>query len=261
MKKALLLAAVAAICVGALTGCGTQKPVKETVVIGLDDNFAPMGFRDEKNEIVGLDIDLAREATKRMGSKVIFKPIDWGAKEAEIKSGRIDAIWNCFSVTEDRKATYGLSKPYINNAQWIVTLADSKINKIADLKGKVVGTQDDATGVMLMDMEKNKELKASLKDFKKYPDFPSAYLDLNAGRVDAIIVDAVLAGYYSQKAPGKYRKADETFGDEVIAVGFRKDDKELIAAVDKALDAMKKDGTAKKISEKWLGADVVVYEK
>ena len=74
-----------------------QRRPEKKMVIGLDDNFAPMGYRNEKNEIVGMDIDLAREACKRAGMEVEFKPIDWGAKEAELKSKRIDAIWNCFN--------------------------------------------------------------------------------------------------------------------------------------------------------------------
>ena len=72
-------------------------------MIGLDDNFAPMGFRNEKNEIVGYDIDLAKEARKRAGMEVEFKPIDWASKEAEIKGKRIDAIWNCFTVNPERQ--------------------------------------------------------------------------------------------------------------------------------------------------------------
>lgn len=260
MKKYLTLAVVAALGMAFVAGCGNEKKaVKENLIIGLDDNFAPMGFRDEKNEIVGFDIDLAREATKRLGMKVTFKPIDWGAKEAEIKSGRIDAIWNCFTVNPEREKVYGLSKPYINNAQWIVTLANGTINGPEELAGKIVGCQDDATGDYLLNLPENAKLKASLKGFKKYPDFAAAYMDLDTGRIDAIIVDAVLAGYYNKKTPDKYRKADKSLGDEVVAIAFRKEDKALIDSIDKVMAEMKKDGFCRKISEKWLGADITVY--
>lgn len=106
------------------------------MVIGLDDNFAPMGYRNEKNEIVGMDIDLAREACKRAGMEVEFKPIDWGAKEAELKSKRIDAIWNCFTVNPEREKVYGMSKPYINNSQLVVVPKDSPIKTLEDLRVK-----------------------------------------------------------------------------------------------------------------------------
>ena len=91
MKKS---AAAALVLLGALlAGCSkteTPAPAAATpaavtkIVVGLDDNFPPMGFRDEKNELVGFDIDMAKEAAKRLGLEVSFKPIDWSAKEAEL---------------------------------------------------------------------------------------------------------------------------------------------------------------------------------
>lgn len=83
MKKFLLLAMTLLMALSLVAGCGSDSPKK--MVIGLDDNFAPMGFRNEKNEIVGYDIDLAKEACKRAGMEVEFKPIDWASKEAETR--------------------------------------------------------------------------------------------------------------------------------------------------------------------------------
>ena len=274
MKFSKKLAALLAVAVMgmAVVGCGgdakkaddkkaapAAKPAKK-IVIGLDDNFAPMGFRDKDNKIVGMDIDLAREACKRMNMEAEFKPIDWGAKEAEIKSKRIDMIWNCFTVNPEREKTYGLSKPYITNAQMLVVPKGSTIKGVADLKGKRVAVQDDSTGSYLMELPKNKALKDSLKDYRKYPEFASIYLELDNKRVDVAIVDAVLAGYYDKKNPGKYVILKENMGEEVVAVAMRKEDKELIAKVDKVLDDMKKDGTLKKVSMQWLGLDITKYD-
>lgn len=255
MKKLLLVLMSLFTVLMLAAGCGSNEPKK--MVIGLDDNFAPIGFRDENNNIVGYDIDLAKEACKRAGLEVEFKPIDWASKEAEIKSKRIDAIWNCFTVNEERKQTYTLSEPYMNNAQLVVVPETSPIQTIADLKGKVLAVQDDSTGSYIMD--KNDELRNSLADYRKYPDFAAVYLDMDAQRVDAMIVDAVLARYYMKLNPGKYRALDENMGDEVVAVAFRKDDKEFCDKINKALAEMKKDGTTKKISEKWMGVDITVY--
>lgn len=256
MKK-LLMMIMSLAMVMMLAGCGGDSQKK--LVIGLDDNFAPMGFRNDKNEIVGFDIDLAREACKRLNMEVEFKPIDWGAKEAEMKSKRIDAIWNCFTVNEEREKAYGLSDAYIVNAQLIVVPVGSDIKTKADMFGKVVAVQDDSTGDYLMNNEENKALKASLKDYRKYPDFAAAYMDLDNKRVDVMIVDAVLARYYDQKNPGKYTILDENMGDEVVAVAFRKEDNDLREKFNKTLAEMKKDGTCKKISEKWMGADITKY--
>jgi polar amino acid transport system substrate-binding protein len=94
MKK---IAAVALLALGAaLVGCSKNETAQPAavpapaaaakIVVGLDDNFPPMGFRDEKNELVGFDIDMAKEAAKRLGLEVEFKPIDWSAKEAELSA-------------------------------------------------------------------------------------------------------------------------------------------------------------------------------
>lgn len=257
MRKLLLVLMSLMTVLMLAAGCGSSESKK--IVIGLDDNFAPIGFRDENNQIVGYDIDLAKEACKRAGLEVEFKPIDWASKEAEIKSKRIDAIWNCFTVNEERKQTYGLSEPYMNNSQLVVVPENSDIKTIADLEGKVLAVQDDSTGAYIMDGADRAELKNSLKDYRKYPDFAAVYLDMDAGRVDAMIVDAVLARYYMKLNPGKYKALEENMGDEVVAVAFRKDDKELIEKINKALAEMKKDGTAKKISEKWMGVDITIY--
>lgn len=255
MKKLLLLAMTMLMAVMLVAGCGSDGPKK--MVVGLDDNFAPMGFRNEKNEIVGYDIDMAREACKRAGLEVEFKPIDWASKEAEMKGKRIDAIWNSFTVNPERAEVYQLSKPYMKNAQLIVVPANSSINKIADLAGKVVAVQDDSTGSYIIDG--NDEMRNSLKEYRKYPDFAAVYMDIDSGRVEAAVVDAVLARYYDSKNPGKYRILEENLGDEVVAVAFRKDDKDYAPLIDKALDEMKKDGTAKKISEQWFNADLTNY--
>ena len=84
-------------------------------------------------------------------------------------------------------------------------------------------------------------------------------MDMDAGRIDAMVVDAVLARYYMVKHPDKYVVLDENMGDEVVAVAFRKDDKEYSEKINKALDEMKKDGTMKKISEQWMGVDITKY--
>ncbi len=136
---------------------------------------------------------------------------------------------------------------------------DSKVETLADLKGKTVGVQDDSTGSYLLD-GKYADLRKGLKEYKKYPDFAAAFLDIDSKRLDAVVVDEILVRYYMKKAPGKYKVLKEDLGKEVVGVGFRKDDKEFAARIDKILDEMKKDGTCKKISMQWFGTDITRYE-
>lgn len=265
MKKhvSVLLAALAASL--ALVGCGDKKEeaaapapapvVVAKIVVGLDDNFPPMGFRDEKNELVGFDIDLAREAAKRVGAEVEFKPIDWNAKEAELNGKRVDVLWNGLTITEERKANIAFTAPYLENRQIIIVTANSKIKDKAALAHKVIGVQEGSSAVEAI--EKDAATAKSFKELKKFGDNVTALMDLSAGRLDALVVDEVVGRYYTAKKPGEYVVLDENFGTEEYGVGVRKDDNELLAKLQKAIDEMKKDGSAARISTQWFGKDIV----
>ena len=260
MKKVIGLVLLFVMVGVIFTGCSstntnTKTPAKK-IVIGLDDSFPPMGFRDDKNNIVGFDIDMAKEAAKRLGVEVEFKGIDWSSKEAELNGKRIDALWNGMNITEERKKNVLFSDPYMESKQLIFVLAGSPIKAEGDLAGKVVGVQQASIGEEVV--MKDEKLKASLKDFKKYPDFIAAFMDLKAGRVDAVVTDEILGRYYMSKEAGKYVAIEKPLGEVgTYGVGFRKEDKELRDKVQKALDEMKKDGTSAKISKQWFGADIV----
>ena len=115
------------------------------VVMGLDDTFAPMGFRNNAGELVGFDIDLAKEVFSRVGIEVRFQQIEWSMKETELNGGNIDLIWNGYSISDERKEKVDFTKPYLENKQIIVTLADTEIETRADLKGKKVAVQNGST--------------------------------------------------------------------------------------------------------------------
>ena len=220
------------------------------LVIGLDDNFPPMGFRDEKGELVGYDIDMAREATKRMNIEAEFKPIDWSANDAELKSNRVDALWPGMTITEERKKNVAFTKPYMVNHQIIIVAGSSSVQNKADLAGKVVGVQDGSSAVDAVN--KDEALHKSLKEVKAFGDNVTALMDLAAGRLDAVVVDEVVGRYYTSKKPGEYRILEENLGAEEYGVGLRLEDTALRAKLDETLDAMVADGTAKTIYAKWF---------
>jgi polar amino acid transport system substrate-binding protein len=227
------------------------------LVVGLDDNFPPMGFRDEKGQIVGFDIDLARAACKEMGIPVEFKPIDWSAKEAELASHRVDLLWNGLTITADRAKHMAFSRPYMENHQIIVVAAHSKIKNKAGLAGKIVGVQEGSSAVDAI--EKEPAVLKSFKSLRKYSDNVKALLDLSLGRLDAVVLDEIVARYYVHKKPGEYviiEGANQTFGAEQYGVGMRQDDKALLTKVNEALDKLHGNGEEAKISQKWFGADI-----
>lgn len=230
---------------------------KDTLIIGLDDTFAPMGFKDEKGEIVGFDVDLAKAVAEKLGKKIEFQPIDWSMKETELKSGNIDFIWNGYSITDERKEQVAFGTPYLKNRQIIITLADSPINTKADLKDKVVGAQTGSTAVDAIETEP--EVLATFKDGKPvtYETNNDVLMDLEAGRLDAVVADEIIVKYYiSKKGAEKYKILDEDFGEEEYGVGMRKEDTALVEAFNKAYAELKQEGKLAEISKTWFGDDI-----
>ncbi len=261
IKKMIAVGAMTAAAAAMLAGCGGQEKQAEQklpdkIVIGLDDNFPPMGFRDDNGELVGFDIDLAKEAGKRLGIPVEFKPIDWDSKEAALKSKQVDMLWNGLTITEDRGKQIAFSKPYLNNAQILVVRADSPITDRAGLAGKTIGTQEGSSSVEALD--KQADFKNSLQDVKKYGDFVAAFMDLEVGRTDGLLVDSVVGRYYMSKKPGKFKVIDDKMGDEQYGVGMRQEDKLLQEKLNGVLKDMSADGTMTKLSQKWFNEDITI---
>lgn len=222
------------------------------LVAGLDDAFPPFGFRNEKNELVGFDIDLGNELAKRLGVKMEWQPTEWSSVIMSLKSKKFDVIWSGMSITEERKKEINFSIPYIAAAQVIIVKSDNKtINGREDLVGKVVGTQLGSTG----EEAARRELKG-LKELKTFDVFTEAINDLNIGRLDAVVIDDVTANYYLKTKPGAFRIVDDVLSYEPMGIGVRKEDVTLLEAINKELKAMIEDGTYAKISERWFGTDM-----
>jgi polar amino acid transport system substrate-binding protein len=263
MKKTLTnIIAMGLIAVTAFSAVGCSKKstdamAKDKLVLGFDDTFVPMGFKDDKGEVVGFDIDLAKEVSKKIGKEITFQPIDWSMKETELNSGKIDFIWNGYTITKEREEKVSFSTPYLDNRQVIITLASSNITSKTDLKGAKVGAQNQSSAVDAI--SKEAELLKTFDEGKVYTFETNndALMDLEAGRIDAVVADEILARYYiSQKGADKYKVLKDDFGSETYGVGVRKSDKALLDKLNKAFDEMRNDGTAKKISEKWFGENI-----
>jgi polar amino acid transport system substrate-binding protein len=232
---------------------------KKKLVLGLDDSFPPMGYRNENNEIVGYDIDLAKEVTRRMGIELVPQPIDWNAKEQELNTGEIDCIWNGFTIIEERKQNVLYTPPYLKNAQVIVVKGNSPVQTLMDLAGKTVGTQAGSSSVDAI--EDAPAFKSSLKDVIEYKDFLTALMDLDVGGTDAVVIDLVVANDNINRSGKDFRILKETLGEEEFGIGFRKNDKALADKVWETLLEMAKDGTVAKIATEWLGADISIIGK
>ncbi|WP_332649155.1 amino acid ABC transporter substrate-binding protein [Lysinibacillus sp. 54212] len=262
MKKyfAFFLLAIVSIVLAACgssddKGSSAGEDSENTLIIGIDDKFAPMGFRDDKNEIVGFDIDYARAVAEEMGMEVKFQPIDWKTKESELISGRIDLIWNGYTITEDRKEKVLFTEPYLANSQVVITLEDSKLTNISDLAGKNVGVQALSSALDALNANPVSKEVGSVAEFA---DNVLALTDLKTGRIDAVVIDEVVANYYSALEEGTFKILEESLAPEEYGIGVKKGNEELLEKLQAALDKLNENGKAAEISEKWFGENKVL---
>lgn len=284
MKRATGFAAVlmAAAMVFTMAGCGSSKDAdtsakKETktedskdkensdkqFIVGFDAEYPPYGYKDDNGEYVGFDLDLAQEVCARNGWELVKQPIDWDSKDMELNSGSIDCIWNGFTMT-GREDDYTWSKPYVDNSIVVVVKEGSGIEKKEDLAGKVVAVQADSSGLAALtdeeDNEENLKLAASFSDLQQVADYNTAFMNLEAGAVDAIVVDIGVADYQLESRTG-FVMLDDKIRTEQYAVGFKLGNEELRDQVQSTLDEMLKDGTFDDIVKKWDLSDMVCLGK
>lgn len=232
---------------------------KGALILGLDDTFPPMGFRDEDtNEIVGYDIDLAKEVAARLGVELVCQPIDWSAKEMELANGNIDCIWNGMSITDERLESMSMSVPYMNNQIVVVVKDDSGIQSIDDLAGKGVAVQSGSFAEEVLETyDQYADLYASV-NVLAYDEYLTALMDLQQGGVDAVLIDLVVAEYRIAGLQDDSLIVIDSLEDDLYGIGFRKADVALRDKVNEILNEMEADGTVEKISTEWFGKNISI---
>ncbi len=227
---------------------------KGTFVLGYTD-FPPMGFTED-GEPTGFDIEIAKLVFERMGVTLEFRYIDWDAKVVELKSRRIDAIWNGLTITDERKLEMTFSMPYFDNNLIIISKTGSNINTIANLSGKTIGVESTSSADIAVG--KNTSITNNVEEVKKYNTSSEAILALNAGLVDAVIVDEIYARYVVMKNNDTYQIGTESIGSEQYGIGFRLGDEDLRDKVDNILDELYAEGLIQPISIKYFGVDLFI---
>jgi polar amino acid transport system substrate-binding protein len=244
-----------------LYGC-TAKEVINTysefeergyVIVGLDDTFAPMGFRNNENELVGFDIDLAKAVFNYLGLEVRFQPIDWNSKELELKSGSIDMIWNGLSITEARKKEILFSLPYLANRQIILTKSGATIDTISDLVGKKLGVQISSAADQAVT---ENSISSQLGQLIKYDTYNQAILELDNNTIDGVVIDEIMGRYIMSQKEGVYQVASESFLEEFYGIGYRLESVELKGKIDEALQILSTRGVTTTISQNWFDEDI-----
>ena len=229
-----------------------QEPVD--FIGGLDAEFPPYGYMDENGQYVGFDLDLAKEVCKRKGWNFVARPIAWDSKDSELASGSISCIWNGFTMN-GREDKYTWSTPYVDNSQVVIVKKGSDIEKLADLKGKILAVQSDSSALKALTgdsaTQENKALAKSLKNLQEVADYNSAFMNLESGMIDAVAMDIGVASYQLSAKEDAFTMLEEQISTEKYGIGFKLGNTELRDKVQATLFEMLEDGTFDEIAEKW----------
>lgn len=251
MKKLLALLFTALFI---LAACGSddsvKKDSKKEITIGTEGTYAPFTFHDKNNKLTGFDVEVAEAVAKKAGYKVKFVETQWDSMFSGLNSGRFDTIANQVGINAERKAKYNFSKPYTYTQGVLVTRKNSDIKSFDDVKGRALA-QTLTSNYGKLAKEKGAKV-TSVEGFNQAMEM------VLSNRVEATFNDKIsVLDYLKQKKNADIKIVE---GDaEKTQSGFvftKKTDEKVIKDFDKALDALQKDGTMKKISEKWFGEDV-----
>lgn len=270
MKKLLTLLLASVLCVSLLAACGGEPAAPETegegettpavdetnaLIVGFDPEFPPFGFKNELNEYDGFDLALAKEVCERLGWEFTPQPIDWNSKDAELKAGSINCIWNGFTMN-GREDQYTWSDPYVDNSIVVVVKADSGIKTLADLAGKKVMAQSGSSASDAIN--DNTEFKDSLEEVIELADYNMGFMELEQGSVDAVAVDLGVGTYQMGAKEGNYVMLDEPIAQEQYAIGFLKGNDALRDKVNDTLKEIAADGTMLAIAQNYVEEGLVL---
>ena len=228
-----------------------QMKEKGVITIGMDDTLPPMEYRNDKNELVGFDIDFAEALANELGVKVKFVPSAWDGIIPGLDAKRFDMILSAMNVTEERKKKVDFVE-YFGVGQIVAVKAGNplKIQSVEDLEGKTVGVQLGSTGETAVNSING------LKEVKKYDLTTDVFNDMGLGRVDAAVIGEMVGRYYMTTKPGVFEVVGDSFQVQPMGIAVRKGDTELREALEKAVQTLEDNGTLSEISEKWFGSDM-----
>lgn len=251
-KFGLFCALVLAVCfaAGTMAGC---KDKDKTLVVGITE-YEPMDYKDADGEWKGFDYELAKSVLGDMGYKVKFTLIDWETKIMALKAREIDVIWNGMTVTEELQENILLSDTYLQNRQYgVVKTQDANTyTSVASLASASVAVEAGSAAQNLLTKEDNTYL---CKKLIKAENQNKALLEVASNAADVAVVDYLLAKSLTENTAssyyGKLVAADLGFAPENFAIGFRKSDTSLCAAVNEKIAAFYADGTIAALAKKY----------
>jgi polar amino acid transport system substrate-binding protein len=222
--------------------------------IAMSGAYPPFSMINDKNEVVGFDVAIGKGIAERLGVKPVIVTTAWDGIIAGLLAGKYDTIVGSMTITPQREKAVDFVGPYYHAGRAVFVPKASKVQSLDDLKGKTIGVTLGETH------EKWARQQTDMNwEIKTYKGLPELLLELESGRIDAMIIDSVPGKVAIEKdnKPIRMLETPDIEGGEVaVGIAIRKDTPELKAAMQKALDDMMSDGTYKEIAQKWVGADI-----
>lgn len=263
MKKKVISVILCSMMAASLLGVTAMADEAATFTVGFDAEYPPYGYMGDDGEYTGFDLELAQAVCDLEGWELVKTPINWDSKDMELDSGSIDCIWNGFTMT-GREDDYTWSVPYVDNSQVMVVNKNSGIEKLEDLAGKNVGVQAASAALsVLQDEEQQKALADTFVALQEFADYNSAFVELQAGAMDAVAMDIGVAKYQieSRENGSDFIILDEHLNSEKYAIGFKKGNTELCDTINADLEKLVEDGTFAELAEKYDLSDMVCFGK
>lgn len=222
---------------------------KGVIRIAMSGAYPPFNFVNDENEVVGFDPAIGTEIAKRIGLEAEIVTTAWDGIIGGLLANKYDAIVGSMTITEERDEVVDFVGPYYSDKRAIFTKPDSGITSLEDLEGKKVGL---TLGETHEDWAREKGY-----DIKTYKGLPELLLELENGRVDAIVNDSIAAILAMTEKGQEFEMfADPTTEPFGAGIAIREGNPELAEAMQAALQSMMDDGTYLTIAEQWIGADI-----
>ena len=251
LKSLLVIGALAIVPAQAQAESNLEKIKSAGVLkIGTEGTYAPFTYHDASGKLVGFDVEIGEAVAKNLGVKAQFLEGKWDGLIAGLDANRYDTVINQVGITEARKAKYDFSEPYIASKAVLIVKGDNEeVKTFADLKGKK-SAQSLSSNFGKIAQEAGAELVGT-DGFDQ-----SIQLVLN-GRADATINDSLsFLDFKKHKPDANVKIAAQQENADFSGIIIRKNEPDLLAAINKALETIKADGTYKQIADKYFGEDV-----
>ncbi|PEZ06173.1 ABC transporter substrate-binding protein [Bacillus sp. AFS018417] len=256
MKRHMLkvIAAIALCASLILSACSKESSTisadgKQEFRYAMSGLYKPFNYK-ENGKLVGFDVEIGEALAKKMNMKAVPVTNPWETLIQGLQAKKYDVILGSMAITEDRLKAVNFTNPYYRSgAQIFVTKNNTSISSAEDLKGKKVGVVKASTFKTLVAKQTDQ--------ITEYDSDITALMDLEPGRIDAVVTDQMVGLRMMKEGKSNIKDAGKPLSLDEMAIAVRKDDKELMNKLNKALDEIIQDGTYEKISKKWFGRNIL----